>query len=158
MYQSQVIYRNIFSLGSSKSCTFLASQYHHWLRAVWKIKDQGYVHTILDSFLWRHEKLLICYSVNTYTCVSDMWLSALEIGAAELCLLSQKSRLHNYVCVWTEALSSMIFVAGQKLSGMVCTELKSLVIGKLERVPCYKNSILEGIMFCCRNILWQNKK
>lgn len=24
-----------FCLGSSKSCTVLASQYHHWLRAVW---------------------------------------------------------------------------------------------------------------------------
>jgi len=57
---------NIFCLGSSKSCTFLPSQYHHWLGAVWKIKDQGYVHTILDSFLWRNEKLLICYSMNTY--------------------------------------------------------------------------------------------
>ena len=31
-----------------------------------EIKDQGYVQTIQDSFLWRHEKLLICYSMNTY--------------------------------------------------------------------------------------------
>ena len=34
---------------------------------------------------------------------------------------SQKSRRYNRFCLWTEALSSMIFLAAQKLSGAVRT-------------------------------------
>ena len=42
--------------------------------------NYGYVHTIPDSFTWRHEKL----SPVLYGHLSDMWLSTLKISAAQL--------------------------------------------------------------------------
>ena len=46
-----------------------------------------------------------------------MWLSSLEITRRSFAPL-QKSRRHNRSRVWTEALSGMIFVPAQKLSGI----------------------------------------
>ena len=65
MYQSQVIYQNISVWAPQNPTPFYQVSTIIDLEQ-FEIKDQGYVQTIQDSFLWRHEKLLICYSMNTY--------------------------------------------------------------------------------------------
>jgi len=59
------------------------------------------------------------YLVSGYEHLSDMWLSSLEIGTARRGYASlQKSRRNHRSYVWTEALSGMVFVPAQKLSGI----------------------------------------
>ena len=55
------------------------------------------------------------YSMNTYP--GDMWLSTLEIGAAQPRSVTKTAPKFNVLKVWTEALSGMVFVSTPKLSG-----------------------------------------
>ena len=71
----------------------------------------GFVHTMLDSYFW----LAIRYSMN----INPICDSSLNRSARRSFAPSQKSRRHNRSCVWTEALSGMIFVAAEKLSSTV---------------------------------------
>ena len=66
---------------------------------------------IPDSFSCQHETKIypVC---NTPEHLSDMWLSTLQSGEEQLRSL-QKSRRTHRSCVWTEALSVMVFVPAQ---------------------------------------------
>ena len=73
----------------------------------------GFVHTMLDSYFW----LPIRYSMN----INPICDSSLKRSARRSLAPSQKSRRHNRSCVWTEALSGIIFVVAQKLSSIMKT-------------------------------------
>ena len=65
--------------------------------------------------------------------LSDMWLSTLEIDAAQLrSVIRHRNRSATAVLVWTEAQSEMIFVAAQKLSDIVWTHLSDIWLPTLE--------------------------
>ena len=77
-------------------------------------RNLGFDHTRPDSFLYRHEK----FSGIVWT---PIWYVTLHFKRSVRCSFapSQKSRWNQRSYLWTEALSAMVFMLAQKLSGFV---------------------------------------
>ena len=83
-----------------------------WRNAYYSYLPSTYVHTC------GHETL----SSIVWTLIPYVTLHFIEIGAAHNRALASFRRNHrSYMYVWTEALSGMVFVLAQKLSGLVWT-------------------------------------